>query len=318
MKKNLTSIVHKCICCNFLINELLKYNDLQWKKLFINMKNENLQDIRTLCYVYEYLYKDVLIPENVDIIDLNKNFNENLSTLFRLFFEIISDLKLLKSKINNSYCTQFINQLIYSYFGFTSCMNYIFPIKKFNNAKILNFNFSKGVNNENISRTSDDFINNFRDICMESAEFFFDYPLKNKHIYDENYEIFFENDPNNRFYQFFFNFDDRSIKIRISDKDSSVFYMYQILKDSLEIAPTMTNDDAKLFSDNFLKEKLQEEFDYLVFDKDYLNIYSYMNIPESYKFKYNFKDNLGKVNLNKGIYITIDARYIYIQELYLF
>ena len=93
---------------------------------------------------------------------------------------------------------------------------------------------------------------------------------------------------------------------------------YQVLKDSIETYPSMTNEDAKFYSDSYLNEKLGNEFNDLIFDKDYLNIYSYMNIPESYKFKYNFKDNTGKVNLKKGIYITIDAIYIYIQELYLF
>ena len=95
-----------------------------------------------------------------------------------------------------------------------------------------------------------------------------------------------------------------------------------------EVATPVANDLASLttgkkvgytlFADSYLNEKLGNEFNDLIFDKDYLNIYSYMNIPESYKFKYNFKDNTGKVNLKKGIYITIDAIYIYIQELYLF
>ena len=54
------------------------------------------------------------------------------------------------------------------------------------------------------------------------------------------------------------------------------------------------NWNSYFYSDSYLNEKLGNEFNDLVFDKDYLNIYSYMNIPESYKFKYNFKDNTGK------------------------
>lgn len=316
MKNNLTTLAQQCIYCNFLIDDLIKYNSPPSKALFTNIKNENLRNIRILCYLYEYLYKDVLTPENVNNIDLSKNSDENLTLLFKLFFQIISNLKILKFKLNNPFCNQFINKLIYSYFSFTSCINYIFPTQVFVENKSPKLNFSKIRDDLNSISNYTDFL---REICIDSIEFFFDYPLRSKsNIENESYEVFFQNDPNNKFHQYFFDCSDRSIKVRISVKDSSVFYMYQVLKDSIEISPSMTNEDSKIYSDSFLKEKFEDEFDSLLFDKDYLNIYSYMNIPESYKYKYNFKDNIGKINLNKGIYITIDARYIYIQELCLF
>ena len=100
MIKIISSIVHKCIFCNFLIDELMKSKDLPHKNLFMNIKNENLRNIRTLCYLYEYLYKDVLILDNVNTIELCKNLDENLNNLFKILFEIISDLKILNSKLN--------------------------------------------------------------------------------------------------------------------------------------------------------------------------------------------------------------------------
>lgn len=317
MKQTLTNIVQKCLCCNFIINELIKYNDSPSKNLFVNIKKENLKHIKTLCYLYEYLYLDVLIPENVNKIDLSKTFNENLSYLFKLFFEIISDLKILNSKIYNPYYKHLISKLIFSYFGFTSSINCIFPTISNRESKIKNFTLSV-KREDNYILSDNESRDHLREVCIDSVEFFFDYPLKSKYIKDEAYEVFFENDSNNKFYQYFFDCDDRYIKIRISVKNSSVFYMYQVLKNSIEVSPTMSNEDAKNYCKTFLKEKLNDDFYNLIFDKDYLNIYSYMNIPESYKFKYNFKDNSGKINLNKGLYITIDTRYIYIQEIYLF
>ena len=318
MIKIISSIVHKCIFCNFLIDELMKSKDLPHKNLFMNIKNENLRNIRTLCYLYEYLYKDVLILDNVNTIELCKNLDENLNNLFKILFEIISDLKILNSKLNSPCFNQFINGLLFSYFNFTSCLNCFFPTKQFKESKLEKFSFSKKrIENDNVHPDNDS-SDTLRKTCIESIDFFFDYPLSSQNIKEENYEVFFENNPNNKFYQFFFDCDDRLVKVRISVKDTSVFYMYQVLKDSIETSPSMTNEDAKFYSDSYLNEKLGNEFNDLIFDKDYLNIYSYMNIPESYKFKYNFKDNTGKVNLKKGIYITIDARYIYIQELYLF
>ncbi|MGL5693507.1 MAG: hypothetical protein ACRCXA_05480, partial [Peptostreptococcaceae bacterium] len=107
MKKELNHIVQKCIGCNFLISEIIKNNDLACKPSFINIKNENLINIKILCYLYEYIYKDVLIPENLNSIDLGKNLDDNIRDLFKLFFEIISDLKSLKYTISNPYCNQF-------------------------------------------------------------------------------------------------------------------------------------------------------------------------------------------------------------------
>lgn len=313
MRKELNNIVQKCIECNFLITEIVKSDDLIYKYSFINIKNENLMNIKILCYLYEYLYKDVLIPENLNNIELNKSLDDNICCLFKLFFEIISDLKSLKHSINHPYCTQFINKLIYSYFGFTSCLSCIFPPNKFKRTQIQKFNFSKIRNPEDKLD-----INNLREACITSIDFYFDYLINKDNLLDETCEVFFQNDPNNKFYQYFFHCEDRTFKIRISVKDFSVFYMYQTLKNPLETSPYMEKDEAKLYSDSYLRQKLESEFDYLIFDKDYLNVYSYMNIPEYYKFKYNFKDDLGKINLNKGIYITIDAKFIYIQELCLF
>ncbi|MGL5331171.1 MAG: hypothetical protein ACRDD7_18045 [Peptostreptococcaceae bacterium] len=312
MRKKLISIVQKCATCNFLINEIIKNSDLTYKPNFIHIKNENLMNIKILCYLYESLYKDVLIPEDVNSMDLNKNLDGNIRILFKLFFEIISDLKSIKYKLKNPYCNQFLNKLIYSYFSFTSCISCVLPQEKLENNKVIKFNFSKIRNYNNLS------VDDLREICIDSINFYFDYLIKPENIEDEYCEIFFQNDPNHKFHQYFFHCSDRSFKIRISVKDSSVFYIYQIIDDSIEISPSMTKEDAKIYSDSYLRSKLNEDFDDLIFDKDYLNIYSYMNIPECYKFKYNFKDSIGKINLNKGIYITIDARFMYTQELYLF
>lgn len=316
MKKDLADIVQKCVYCNFIISDLIKYNDSSTKTLFITIKNENLINIKTLCYLYEYLYQDVLILQNVNDVDLNKDFNKNIKYLFKLFFEIISDLKTLFSRIKDRYCKQYINRLIFSYFAFTSYINSYLPIiqNKYNEIE----NFSLLCIRDSDYLDSNPSENKIREICIKSVELFFDYYFKDSVLKDETCEIFFDNDPNNKFYQYFFDCYDRSIKIRISYKNTSVFYMYQVLKNPLETSPIMTNEEARTYSESFLKEKLKDDFNMLVFDRDYLNIYSYMNIPESYKFKYNFKDSSGKVNLNKGLYITIDACSIYVQELYLF
>ncbi len=316
MKKDLVNIVQKCVYCNFVISDIIKYNDSSTKNLFITMKNENLINIKTLCYLYEYLYQDVLILQNVNNVDLNKDFSKNIKYLFKLFFEIISDLKTLFSRIKDPYCNQYLNKLIFSFFGFTSYINSCLPIIQNRYNEIENFSLSCIRDSDYLNPNPPE--DKIREICINSIEFFFNYYFKDTILKDETCEVFFDNDPNNKFYQYFFDFNDRSIKIRILSKNYSVFYIYQVLKNPLETTPTLTNEEARAYCESFLKEKLQDDFKMLTFDKDFLNIYSYMNIPESYKFKYNFKDNSGKINLNKGLYITIDACSIYVQELYLF
>lgn len=334
MKNNFISIVQKCICIDFLLNSLLSSNYYNYLNLLSNIKKENLRNVKILCYLYEYLYKDVLVIEDINSIKLNKSYRNPISKLLEFNLNIINALEQLKIYSPNIFYSQIINGLISSYFNFTSYINCINSINSSQNNSIISkandklisntlpinkftyFNIYKKSISNNSGRSVS--IDQIRSISIDAIKYFFDFSLLDNNINDESYETFFDNDPENKFYQYFFKSFDRRFKVRIWNKDPLVFYLYQSLDNGAQVVPSMSKEDAKNFCDTFIREKLNDDLNNLSFDDNYLNIYSYMNIPEFYKFKYNLRDEDGKINLSKGIYITVDAKYINISELSIF
>ncbi|MEF9992006.1 MAG: hypothetical protein RRZ84_00855 [Romboutsia sp.] len=325
MKKNYISIVQKCICIDELINSLIISNTYGHLAFLESIKSENLRNIKIICYLYESIHKDILDLDELEAIEFHKQKDKSISRLLQFNLEILNDLERLKKSSSNIFTIQFLNALISSYFKFVSLINSHYPFTSPKSPRNL-LSLSKEVyssyfeskSNNNITQdnefSSTDLL---RNIAIDTITLFFDYSLNSNPISDEHYEVFFENDSKNKFYQFFLKSLNRSFKVRIWDKDGTVFYIYQTMDNSIEMVPGMTQEDAKKFSNDFIEKKMPDDFNNLVLDENYLNIYSYMNIPESYKFKYNLKDSKGKVNLNKGLYITIGAKYIKVQEIYL-
>lgn len=334
MKNTFVNIVQKCICVDFLLNTLINSNSYQYLNFLSDMKDENLRNIKVLCYLYEYIYCERLDLDDIEPIKLDKTCENKLHILLKFNFNILSELEDLKKYSFNTYCFRLVQGLVNSYLNFISFIHCFCPITQnekrsfeMNNttpyfkidSHILNYRFFYMVseyNNENIPKDiSIDFI---RDISIDAVDFFFDYSLLDNTISSEQLEIFFENNPENKFYQFFFKSSDKSFKIRVMDKDPSVFYMYQTSDNSIEITPSINKIDAINFANDYIKEKFENVYSDLVLDESYTNISTYMDTIESYKLKYNYKGDKGKINLTKGLYITIDAKYINIKEISLF
>ncbi|RDY23967.1 hypothetical protein CHF27_005130 [Romboutsia maritimum] len=316
MKNMFISIVQKCICVDFLLNALLRSNSYNYFTLLSTIKEENLRNIKIICYLYEYLFKDVLVLDNISSIKIDKLHENRFNSLLELYLKIISELNTIYNYNFNFFYRQIVRSLTNSYFNLVSSIHYLCYTQPSDNHYRNKFSFFKPDENYGIGKKSNELtVDEMRNIAAICINIFFDYSLSDEDIYNGGYEVFFENDTENKFYQFFFKCNDIFFKVRILSKDYTVFYMYQSLDNPLEISPSITKDDAKVFADSYLKEKLKDDFNKLIFDKDYLNIYSYMNIPESYKFKYNFKDENAKTNFNKGIYISIDAKNFFVQEI---
>ena len=334
MKNTFVNIVQKCIFVDFLLNTLINSNSYQYLNFLSDMKSENLRNIKVMCHLYEYISYERLSIDDIDPLKLEKSNEDKLHTLLTFNFNILSELEDLKKFSFNPYYFRLVQGLINSYLNFISFIHCFCPITqnekrnfKINDttpyfkidSHILNYRFFYMVseyNNENIPKDiSIDFI---RDISIDAIDFFFDYSLLDNIISSEQYEIFFENNPENKFYQFFFKSNDKSFKIRVMDKDPSVFYMYQTSDNFVKITPSIDKNDAINFANDYVKQKFKDVYSDLVLDESYTNTSTYMDTIESYKLKYNYKGDKGKINLNKGLYITVDARYLNIKEISLF
>ncbi|WP_042275598.1 hypothetical protein [Faecalimicrobium dakarense] len=334
MKNTFVSIVQKCICVDFLLNTLINSNSYQYLNFLSDMKSENLRNIKVICHLYEYIYCERLNLDDIEPLKLERSYEDKLHVLLKFNFNILSELEDLKKCSFNHYYFRLLQGLISSYLNFISFINCFCPITQskkrdfeINNttpyfkidSHVLNYRFFYMVsayNDENIPKNiSIDFI---RDVSIDAIDFFFDYSLLDNTISSEQHEIFFENNPENKFYQFFFKSNDKSFKIRVMDKDPSVFYMYQTSDNFVEIAPSINKNDIINFANDYIKEKFKDVYSDLVLDESYTNTSTYMETIESYKLKYNYKGDKGKINLTKGLYITVDARYLNIKEISLF
>lgn len=334
MKNTFVRIVQKCICVDFLLNTLISSNSYQYLNFLSDMKSENLRNIKVICYLYECIYCERLNLGDIEPLKLVKSCEDKLHALLKFNFNILSELEHFKKCSLNPYYFKVLQGLISSYLNFISFIHCFCPIaqtKKRNfeinntapyfkvDSHVLNYRFFYMIskyNNENIPQNiSLDFI---RDISIDAIDFFFDYSLLDNTISSEQHEIFFENNPENKFYQFFFKSNDKSFKIRVMDKDPSVFYLYQTSDNFVEITPSINKSDAINFANYYVKEKFKDVYSDLVLDETYTSTSTYMDTIESYRLKYNYKGDKGKINLTKGLYITVDARYLNIKEISLF
>lgn len=329
MKNAFIYLVQKCICVDFLINALIHSSSYQYPNLLSTIKKENLRNIKFICYLYEYIFKTPLILDNINSIKFDKNSEDNLNTLLQLNFSILSNLENLKKYKLDAYSLNLLQGLIYSYFNFVSSIQYFCPVR-YNKSSTHDKNISKikisnnirffNLPNNNLLDTNSEnvCIDYVRETSINAITIFFNYSIIDSKIIDEYYEIFFENNPDNKFYQYFFKTADKVFKVRISDNTGKIFYMYQNHQNNIKVSPALSKEGSKKLADTYLQEKFGNEFENLLYDKDYLNAYTYNNLIESYKFKYNYKDDLGKINLNKGFYITINTQSLIVQEISLF
>jgi hypothetical protein len=319
MKNTFINLVQKCICLDFLINSLINSNSYQDLSFLSSIKTENLRNIKFICYLYNYTFKEDLVLENVDSIKVDKKYENNFNYLIKLNLNILSDLESLKKYNFDVYYLKLLQSLIYSYFNFVSSIQYFFeivPDKKINYNKTRFFNMPDTNLSENISKESS--IEYIRKTSINAIDFFFNYSLDDNKIIDEYYEIFFENNFENKFYQYFFKTNDSIFKIRVLYKSGEIFYLYQSHIDDIKISPPLSKEESKTFIDNYLQEKFIDEFENLLYDKNYLKTYTYDNSIEGYKFKYDYKENSGKINFNKAFYITINPQTLVIEEISLF
>lgn len=330
MKNTFINLVQKCICLDFLINALINSNSYKDLSFLSSIKTENLRNIKLICYLYNYTFKEDLLLENVDSIEIDKKSENNFNYLLQLNLNVLSDLENLKKYKLDVYYLKLLQALIYSYFNFVSSIQYfcaIVPDKKTNYNKVIGIkNSSKNktrffnLPDTNISKnlSTESLIEYIRKISINAIDFFFNYSLADNKIIDEYYEIFFENNFENKFYQYFFKTNDSIFKIRVLYKSGEIFYLYQSHTDDIKISPPLSKEESKTFIDNYLQEKFIDEFENLLYDKNYLNTYTYDNSIEGYKFKYNYKENSGKINFNKAFYITINPATLVIEEISLF
>lgn len=329
MKNVFFTLVQKCICLDFLINALMSSNYYKSLNFLYNIKNENLRNIKLICYLYEYTFNDNLVLEDINSFKISKDYEHDLQELLQVNLSILSELNSLKKSIPDIYVLNLLNALTSNYFNFISSIQYFCP--KEYNKKIksdeINSLSSNNSNNirffnliEDLSQNNSNTLNSnsIRQTSLEAINIFFDFNFENNDILDEYYEVFFENNKENKFYQYFVKTENKTFKVRISDYTNKIFYIYQSIQYDIKTSSPINKDEAHTLVDYYLIEKFDDEFDSIIFDKDYINTSTYKNIIESYKFKYNYKDNIGKVNLNKGFYITINALYLNIEEIYLF
>ncbi len=319
MKNTFINLVQKCICLDFLINALINSNSYQDLSFLSSIKTENLRNIKFICYLYNYTFKENLVLEDVDPIEIDKKYENNFDYLLQINLNILSDLENLKKYKFDVYYLNLLQALIYSYFNFVSSIQYFYaivPDKKTNYNKTRFFNLP----DTNISKQipTESSIEYVRKTSINAIDFFFNYSLDDNKIIDEYYEIFFENNFENKFYQYFFKTNDSIFKIRVLYKSGEIFYLYQSHIDDIKISPPLSKEESKTFIDNYLQEKFMDEFENLLYDKNYLNTYTYNNSIEGYKFKYNYKENSGKINFNKAFYITINPQTLVIEEISLF
>lgn len=329
MKNDLIFIVQKCICMDFLINAIMTSNIYKHLNFFNDLKNENLKNIKVMCYLYKRIYNDELLIKNTPSIKLDKDPQNNLSTLLEYSLDVLTRIDILKKQYSNSYYDKVFKGLYNNYFDLISYIHCFCPL-----SSDISFNIElTDMNNLNIEsnyRTpvffniltssvietypnDENKLDLIRNLCIEAIYIFFDYPLTENLIIEEYYEIFFENNPENKFYQFFFKSHDKSFKVRIYDKSLIVFYIYQVNENIVNISPPLSVVDSKLLIDMYLEDKFKGEFNNFLHDENYLNTSYYQNNIESYKFKYIYNNR----SIEKCIYILVNINSALIQEIYL-
>lgn len=318
MENTFINIVQKCICMDFLLNSLIDSNSYEYSNFLNPIKEKNLRNLKILCSLYRHIYGSELPIENVNNLTLNKNDN-NLTALLEINLNIITELEYLKRIYISSTYFNIIQSLINSYFNFVSLINCFCPfmsgyrtLRDSSN----NLHFFYMIESSYNNYVSDEIPNDLlKNISLEAINYFFDYPLSKNRISDEFYEVFFSNSPENKFYQYFFKSLDTCFKVRIFSKNGIIFYIYRSNNNDIDIISTpLSKEDAKNFTDNYLKEKFKNVFHDLLFDDSYVNISYYMNNIESYKFRYNYK----YLDSSKNLYITVNAKFNTIQEITLF
>lgn len=324
MKNDLIFIVQKCICIDFLINAIISSDRYNHLNFLDNFKKENLKNIKIICNFYKETYHDELLIKDADSIKLDKNIENNLNTLILYSLDILTKINILKKQSFKSYYKDVFNYLYDSYFNLISYINCFCPlsINTYTNTKSKYLNLDKSnrlptffkLLNSSINKLQyNNKINLIRAICIEAITLFFPYSITNDLILDEYYEIFFENNPENKFYQFFFKLYDTSFKVRIYDKSLVVFYIYQTPKNTMIISSPLSKDNCKLLVDMYLQDKFKNSFNNLSYDKNYINTLYYKNNIELYKFKYIYNNR----NITECLYISISPNSNIIQEIQL-
>ncbi|WP_296647391.1 hypothetical protein, partial [Romboutsia sp. 13368] len=274
MKNDLIFIVQKCICIDFLINAIISSNIYNHLNFLTDLKKENLKNIKVMCNLYKCTYNDELLLKNTPSIRLDKNIENNLNTLLLYSLDILTKVDILKKQYSQSYYKNIFKGLYDSYFNLISYINCFCPLssntyanvdnienKYLNLGESNNFPIFFKILNSSINKLQfNNKINLIRDICIEAIYLFFSYSITDDLIVDEYYEIFFENNPENKFYQFFFKLDVGSFKVRIYDKSLVVFYIYQTPKNIINIFPPLNKDNSKLLVDMYLEEKFKDDF----------------------------------------------------------
>ncbi len=318
MEGTFINLVQKCICLDFLFNSIIISNYSIDLNLLKKLRKENLKNIKIIYKLYKYIFNEDLILDNSTNIKFNTKSKNKLKLLYNINSDIIVDLKFIANHNLDNYSLKFINILINSYFNFFSFIN-PYNIYNSSNKDFIRLNLFYLYRNypivKNTNYLSIDFI---RNICIDSINLFFDYSLIDNDISFEQYDIFYENNDNKRFYQYFFKSNGRSFKVRVLDKKPTIFYVYQNIESPIISVISLDKNEALDISNNYLKEKFNSIYQNLLLDYNYTNTEIYLNDIESYKFKYNYKDDKNMINLDKGIYITIDAKYSNIKEIELF
>lgn len=328
MKNDFIDVIQKCIYVDYILSTLMDSHYKNYSNVLSTIKEENQRNIKIMIYLYESCHQDTISLKNIKPLKLCKVDNNYIITLIESILQIINGLETLRKVSSNHLYQQLLNSLKTSYFNFVSLINCFFPNCISLNTTLREQDFhlvhfsklnSDGFNldntNSKILKFEDISYEAIRNTSIEAINIFFNYILNDNLITEEHYEIFFKNNPENKFYQLFFKSQDRIFKIRVWEKNLNVFYLYQSILDSVKVVPSMTKDEAKTYAESYLSDKLDESYEILKFDDNYLNVYSYMNLPEYYKFKYNIPDTNIKPNYNKSLYITIDSIHLIISEL---
>lgn len=314
MKKTFSLLFQKCICLDYFINTLMNNNYYNYINVFDYIRNENLKNIKLLYHINNILFNDSLLSDKNIIIDVTKDSYYNFNYLLNLNLYILSDLRKLKKCNLNLYSKNILNNLNTSYSKLTSYTQLLYNITTYNSVN--NCNLTKSPKNRTC-RDITSYINSLREICINSLNIFFDFLSFDNDILEEHYETFFEND-SNKYYQFFFKDKSKIYKAKIIANTKMVFYIYQNFINPPEILPHLKQSESKDIVDKFLKDKLKYTYNNLYYDKNYINIFEYEDLVESYKFKYNYKNISGKINFNKGFYISINTTSLLIEEISIF
>lgn len=325
MKNDLIFIVQKCICIDFLINATMSCNMYKHLNLLTNFKKQNLTNIKVLCYIYKRTYNNELLLKNNPIIKLDKDTENSLDILLMYSLDVLTKIDILRKQYFHSSYSKIFQELYDSYLDLISYINCFYPLssKQNTNSRDIEFSnlnqhynyptFFEILNYSNSEIHISDKIELIRDICIKAVYLFFGYSIKDDLIVDEYYEIFFENNPENKFYQYFFNLDVGCFKIRIYDKSLVVFYVYQSPKNIITVSTLPDKDSSKSLVDIYLQEIFNDRFNSLYYDENYISTLYYKDNIESYKFKYIYNNR----DIKKCLYVSININLNIIQELHL-